>query len=91
MIDWISRDKRVPDDRRRVWVWGIAIPKLFPAVFPIEQQYLGSTRFNIDDRGGSFDIETTRHAFFSMTVTHWAEITGPVVEQPIVPQPKGVR
>lgn len=79
MIDWISVDKRVPEDRRDVLVWGACWWGPFNRFKPT--QFLGKTRYNAGGRytEGRFDIEKHGGRPFSVavSVTHWAEITGP--------------
>lgn len=75
MLEWINVEKQVPDDRRKVFVWG------FGGIFGVKLnkttgQYLGTTSFNPSKTGGRFDIEKPGYYTFCK-VTHWAEIEGP--------------
>jgi len=76
-IEWIDVEKRVPDDRRQVLVWGRNA--LFPGLRG--SGFMGSTRYNQSQRGGCFDCERSCR-FGIPVVTHWAEINGPEVEWP---------
>lgn len=74
-MDWVSRDVRVPDDRRVVFVWGNA-HFLGRININNKARYLGTSRFNQTKEGGKFDLERTTR-FTHVHVTHWCEITGP--------------
>lgn len=77
-MEWIPAKVRLPDTRRRVWVWGFP-RREFP--IPIERAIaLGIATCNIG-RGGHPTWYFERGWFspfnHSGTVTHWAEIVGP--------------
>ena len=82
-IEWIDRNVRVPNDRRKVLVWGISAFILDPRNPPLK--FLGVSRHNFysspfaSQDAGRFDVEKG-HSHYTR-VTHWAEITGPEKEQ----------
>ena len=80
-MDWISVDKRVPEDRRRVLVWGRS---WVLGNARRDGEFLGETKYNPTRSGGCFDIERAGH-FASYQVTHWAEIVGPGQAQEVMP------
>ena len=71
MIDWVRREERTPEDRRKVLAWG-HLPALWPST---GSSFLGETRFN----GKTFDLDGSGHCGL-VEVTHWAEITPPEEE-----------
>lgn len=75
-MNWISVHDRVPDNRRKVLVWGRA------SLGPIDLKpgFLGTTRFNPSPNGGRFDADRWS-VYSSTTVTHWCEIEGPAGEK----------
>ncbi len=71
MSYWISREDRVPNDRRQVLVFYVA---------PMTgRRRYALTRFNLDSHGGCFDIERGFLYFLPVAprVTHWMELTAP--------------
>jgi len=79
MIEWVSVNVRVPENRRFVIAWGRGGIS-FAGYQPRGESFLGSTRYNPSPYGGHFDCEVGRH-FSWCSVTHWAEITPPVEER----------
>jgi hypothetical protein len=69
-MEWIKVTDRVPDNRRKVLVWGY---NYFPY---ISESFLGISKFSKTSSGGEFDIENSSW-FSTYVVTHWAEIIGP--------------
>lgn len=75
-INWISVNIRLPDDRRKVLVWGSTY-LMGTRLGPEGGSFLGSSRYNLKRDGtGVFDCESFGY-FGSDSVTHWAEIEGP--------------
>ncbi len=75
-MQWIPVEKRLPDDRRRVFVC-------------IESTLLGGmltrsagvSRSTPDSSGGRFDVEKPGSWFLLSRVTHWCEIELPPVQR----------
>jgi hypothetical protein len=74
MIDWISVSDRVPDNRRKVLVWGHVW--LLGIYQPSKTGFMGSSKCNVDKTGAHFDVEKGS-CMLGRKVTHWAEITSP--------------
>jgi hypothetical protein len=75
-MNWIPVTARVPEDRRRVLIWGYAWLAFAPGYG--NPGFMGETRFNPSKEGGKFDTEI--HCWRDPVirkVTHWAEIEGP--------------
>ena len=79
MITWTSKQTRVPDSRREVLVWGETTHSGFPCFYREPPKLLGTSRFNVSEEGGRFDIEKPPGMLGGTyrNVTHWAEITNP--------------
>lgn len=72
-MNWINRNDRVPDNRRKVMVWGKSFTCGLNA-----KSYFGISRFNLTPHGGQFDAEQRGGmSFVHIQITHWAEIEGP--------------
>lgn len=72
-MNWIKRNDRVPNNRRKVMVWGKS-----STCGLNEKSYFGISRFNLTPDGGQFDVEERGGlGFVSIRITHWAEIEGP--------------
>lgn len=71
-MDWVPVEKRLPDDRRRVFV---CIESLL--VGGMRRRSAGVSRFNPDGFGGRFDVERPGSWFVMNRVTHWCEIDLP--------------
>jgi len=72
MIDWISREVRVPDDRRKVLACGYR-----RIIGIINKKVCCITRFNIKEGdGGEFDGEGLDF-LGHVRITHWSDINFP--------------
>ena len=72
MMNWIPVTKRVPEDRRRVFVW------IETTILGRMRRYgPGVSRFNPGSFGGRFDVEKPGSWFLLNHVTHWCEVEGP--------------
>lgn len=82
-IDWVPVARRVPDDRREVLVWGFR--RYIGGNDIPAGRFLGISRCNLSRFWTAlFDCE---RGFFDrgVTVTHWAEISGPEIRKPAPP------
>lgn len=68
--NWIPKGERVPNDRRKVHVWGTVV--VCGCIVNRQGSYLGESRFNMDASGGRFDVEGS-YLGVGRVVTHWTE------------------
>lgn len=75
-MQWIPVEKRLPGDRRRVFV---CIESIVFGGF--KRRSASVSRFNADGHGGRFDVERPGSWFVLSRVTHWCEIDLPPVQR----------